>query len=94
MSETPDPFPEAEIPALRQDVVDALVHHLSHDDRDGFEQTEAAMGATRAEVAAASAGLVETGNLDLATLEHTLEVLEEVAQLPEPDTQARDAGRP
>ena len=84
MSSTGDPTPELEVPALRQEVVDELVHHLGRDDRAGFEAAEANLAATRAEVAAASAGLVESRSLGLAALEHTLEVLEDVAQLPEP----------
>lgn len=85
MSDTLEPPSEPDVPALRQDVVDELVHHLGRDDRAAFEEAEVRLEATRAEVAAASAGLVETGELDLATLEHTLEVLEDVVQLPEPD---------
>ena len=84
MSSSADPTPELEVPALRQAVVDELVHHLGRDDRTGFEAAEANLEATRAEVAAASAGLVESRSLDLAALEHTLEVLEDVAQLPDP----------
>lgn len=84
MSDAHDPS-EPDLPPVRQDVVDELVHHLGRDDRPGFEAAEARLGATRAEVAAASAGLVESRELDLETLEHTLEVLEDVAQLPEPD---------
>lgn len=84
MSFATGPTSEVEVPALRQDVVDELVHHLGRDDRAGFEAAEANLEATRAEVAAASAGLVESRSLDLAALEHTLEVLEDVAQLPAP----------
>lgn len=78
-AETPD------LPDIRQEVVDELAALLSHDDVSGFEAAEARLDATRAEVAAASAGLVESGDLDLAALQHTLEVLDDVAQLPEPD---------
>lgn len=94
MSSTGEPVPEVEVPPLRQAVVDELVRHLGHDDRAGFEAAEARLGATRAEVAAASAGLVESRSLDLAALEHTLEVLEDVAQLPEPPTPPRPTPGP
>lgn len=58
MSSTGDPTPELEVPALRQEVVAELVHHLGRDDRTGFGAAEANLEATRAEVAAASAGRV------------------------------------
>lgn len=78
-ADTPD------LPDIRQAVVDELASLLSRDDVAGFEAAEARLEASRAEVAAASAGLVESGELDLAALQHTLEVLDDVAQLPEPD---------
>lgn len=68
---------EVEVPALRQDVVDELVHHLGRDDRAGFEAAEANLEATRAEVAAASAGLVESRSLD-TTARYESEVLRRV----------------
>ncbi len=76
---------DPDLPAIRQDVVDELARHLSHDDQAAFEQAEVSLAATRAEVAAASAGLVESRTLGLEALEHTLEVLEDVAQLPDPE---------
>lgn len=90
MASAPDPTPEFDVPALRQEVVDELVHHLGHDDRAAFEAAEANLDATRAEVAAASAGLVESRTLDLAALEHTLEVLDDVSQLPDPEAPTTD----
>lgn len=78
-------MPEPDLPPIRQGVVDELAAHLSRDDVDAFNGAEERLEATRAEVAAASAGLVESRDLDLPALQHTLEVLEEVAQLPEPD---------
>lgn len=74
------------VPPVRQDVVDVLVGHLSRDEPEAFSRAEERLGATRAEVAAASAGLVASGQLGLSALEHTLEVLEGVVQLPDPST--------
>jgi hypothetical protein len=76
---------DPDLPPIRQDVVDELVLHLSRDDQDAFGLAEDRLAATRAEIAAASAGLVESRTLDLPALEHTLEVLEELAQLPDPE---------
>lgn len=75
------------VPPVRQSVVDALASLLVRDDVQGFADAEQRLGATRAEVAAASAGLIDTGRLDLAALQHALEVLDGVAQLP---TASRD----
>lgn len=83
---TTDPRPAVDVPTIRQDVVDVLVDHLARDDAEGFARAEEDLAATRAEVAAASAGLVESRQLDLAALEHTLVVLEGVARLPDPDS--------
>lgn len=79
------PASEPHVPPVRQEVVDELVHHLGRDDRAAFEDAERELDASRAEVAAASAGLIESRELDLAALEHTLEVLEDVVALPEPE---------
>lgn len=76
---------EPHLPPVRQEVVDELAHHLGRDDQPGFADAERRLAASRAEVAAASAGLIESRELDLAALEHTLEVLEDVASLPEPE---------
>ncbi|QYG94063.1 hypothetical protein HC251_17535 [Iamia sp. SCSIO 61187] len=72
------------VPPIRQDVVDVLVGHLARDEPEAFARAQDRLDATRAEVAAASAGLVASGQLDLAALEHALEVLEGVVQLPGP----------
>lgn len=72
------------VPPIRQDVVDVLVGHLARDEPEAFARAQDDLDATRAEVAAASAGLVASGQLDLAALEHALEVLEGVVQLPGP----------
>lgn len=74
------------VPPIRQDVVDVLVVHLARDEPEAFARAQDRLAATRAEVAAASAGLVASGQLDLAALEHALEVLEGVVQLPGPAT--------
>lgn len=71
------------LPRIRQGVVDRLAALLAIDDAAGFSDAVHDVSATRAEMAAA-AGLVESGALDLAALQHTLEVLEEVARLPDP----------
>lgn len=81
----PSDADEPDLPDIRQEVVDELARHLSHDDVPAFEAAEGRLDATRAEVAAASAGLVESGELDLPALQHTLEVLEDVVALPEPE---------
>lgn len=86
MTTTMHPRPETDVPAIRQNVVDQLTALLAHDDITGFSAVERRLGATRAEVAAASAGLVESRRLALPALEHTLQVLEDVARLPEPET--------
>lgn len=80
-----DHIPHPDLPPVRQEVVDVLADHLSRDDQAAFEAASEHLQATRAEVAAASAGLIESKSLDLAALEHTLEVLEDVAQLPGPE---------
>lgn len=85
MTATMDARPEAAVPPIRQDVVDRLMALLAYDDIAGFAEAERHLAATRAEVAAASAGLVESRQLDLSALQHALELLEGVAQLPDPE---------
>lgn len=74
--------PAVVVAPIRQEVIDILVDHLARDEGDAFVAAQERLGATPAEVAAASAGLVASGQLDLAALEHTLEVLEGVVRLP------------
>jgi hypothetical protein len=76
--------PDVRVPAVRQDVVDRLTTLLAHDDTIGFAQADMRLAATRAEVAAAAAGLVESRQLELGALQHALEILGDVARLPEP----------
>jgi gamma-glutamyl phosphate reductase len=88
MTATVPPSLRALVPRVRQEVVDQLMAHLLRDDTDGFAAAEQSLGATRAEVAAASAGLIESRQLDLGALEHALEVLGDVARLPDPAAHA------